>query len=138
MRKKRLWVITAMVLITLAKAAYPAQAPNKREWKIYYTYVDKMHSSPNPDSGVFQHKFDEIASANGITPKELSAILMKVDEFGLSLKEKKIFRQLQKKLRALPADATFEQKMEAYKEVGRKYRLSEEMLFDITRRGVLL
>jgi hypothetical protein len=136
MSKKILLVMAVAILIVAVNTAYSADEPTQKEWQIYYSYVQQMHGFADTDSDTFVENFDSFAKAYSITPQELSAILEKVDDYGLSIDEKKIFGELQEKLIALPDDATEEQKMAVFTEIEQNYNVSEDMLYDIIRRSL--
>lgn len=112
---------------------YSAQEPTEKEWKVYYEYADKVIGSNNIDDAM--RNLDAVASANGITREELSAIVHKVDLFGLTERDKKIYKEMQEKLKSMPTSASFEQKDKALKKIARKHNLPFGVLEDILARG---
>ncbi len=137
MSRKILILIAVIIIGAAVNAVYSADEPTQKEWQIYYSYVQQMHGFADTDSDAFVDNFDNFAKAQGITDKELSAVLEKVDNYGLSIEEKKIFEELHQKLLALPDDATEEQKMAIFVEVGQNNNVSEDILYDIIRRSLI-
>ena len=131
--KKTVFVIAAAVLMFSGVSAYAADEPTKREWKIYYDYADKVTGGKAQDVPA---NVEAVLKDNGITNEELSPILNKVYDYGLSPKEKKIYQALEKKLKSMPAGSTFEQKQAAIKDNARKYKISVGLMEEIMVRGV--
>lgn len=127
------FVIAAAVLMFSGVSAYAADEPTEREWKIYYDYADKVTGGKAQDVPA---NVEAVLKGNGITNEELSPILNKVYDYGLSPKEKKIYQALEKKLKSMPAGSTFEQKQAAIKDIARKYKISVGLMEEIMVRGV--
>lgn len=132
---KKIAIAVLMLLVFAAVSSEAAENPTEREWKIYYDYVERGYYASNADPEVISRNFAMVASDNGVTEKELMAIINEVFKYGLTPEEKKIYNELEQARRDMPKGLTFNQKEEVLKEVARKLKITYGLMEDIMVRG---
>ena len=106
------------------------------ERKVYYEVVEKSYYLPKGSSKeAYNNVMREVAAKHGLTYGEINDIADRVWGQDMTKYEYQIIEALDKKLEALPENASQDQIDKAYKEVANQYNISVAILYDIDGRG---